>query len=496
MSYVLGIDLGTSSLKGILVTRKGRIIAEASSDYPIFNPALGFSEQKPEDWIKAAENVIRRILIIVPDAKKNIEGISFSGQMHSLVLLDGYGKPLRKAILWNDVRTTSQCAKINETLKSDLFKITGNRALQGFTLPKILWVMENEPDIWAESRIFMLPKDYLGFYFTGNKYMEFSDAAGTLMLDIAKKEWSSTIAKVFGIPQYIYPKLIDSTAKTGVIKKELAAELGIENDVAVYAGGADNACAAAGAGILQEKTGMCSIGTSGVFLAYEGKEIKNYEGRLHFFNHIIKDSYYSMGVTLAAGSSLSWFKNTFAKNTDFDGLLGEINKIPPGSEGLLFSPYIVGERTPYADSEIRGSFIGIDIKHTLGHFTRAVMEGIIFSLKDSMELMNKYADKNFECIISVGGGAKNKDWLQMQADIFNSKITTLKNEQGPALGAAMTAAVGVGWYKTFEDCAKDFVSYGKIYEPHAAQVKKYIKIYELYGKIYSSTRGICGNRIL
>ncbi|MDR0646025.1 MAG: xylulokinase [Elusimicrobiota bacterium] len=496
MSYVLGLDLGTSSLKGILVSRKGRIVAEASSEYPVFNPALGFSEQNPEDWVKAAKNVIRQILIIVPDAKKNIEGISFSGQMHSLVLLDGRGKPLRKAILWNDVRTTLQCAKIDKILKSDIFKITGNRALQGFTLPKILWVMENEPDIWAESRVFMLPKDYLGFYFTGNKYMEFSDAAGTLMLDIAKKEWSSAVAKAFNIPEYIYPKLIDSIAKTGVIRKEVAAELGIENDVSVYAGGADNACAAAGAGILQEKTGMCSIGTSGVFLAYEGKEIKYYKGKLHFFNHIIKDNYYSMGVTLAAGSSLSWLKNTFAKNADFDGLLEEINKIPPGSEGLLFSPYITGERTPYADAEIRGSFIGIDIKHTLGHFTRAVMEGIVFSLKDSMGLMNRYADKKFERVISVGGGAKNKDWLQMQADIFNSKITTLRNEQGPSLGAAMIAAVGIGWYKTFEDCAEDFVSYGKIYEPDIARVKKYEKVYELYDKIYYSTQEICKNRIL
>ncbi|MCL2888504.1 MAG: xylulokinase [Elusimicrobia bacterium] len=487
MSYVLGLDLGTSALKGLLISRDGKAVASASSEYPVLNPAPGFSEQNPLLWPVAAENVIKEIIRLVPDAKAQIEAVSFSGQMHTLVLLDENNKPLRNAILWNDVRTTAQCEKITKVLGADLLKITKNRALEGFTLPKILWVQENELGIWKKTKKFLLPKDFLSFYFTGEMQMEYSDSAGTLMLDIEKKQWSKRIADAFNIPQNVFPKLMNSTDKAGVIKKEIAQKLGLTNQPAVYPGGADNACAAAGAGVLDTKTGMCSIGTSGVFLAYEGRTVQDYKGSVHFFNHIIKDSYYSMGVTLSAGSSLSWFKNAFAKNMSFEEFLDGVEKIPAGSGGLLFTPYLVGERTPYADSAVRGSFIGIDISHTTAHFARAVMEGITFSLKDCMELMIK-AGKKFERVIAVGGGAKNKDWLQMQADIFNCKIITLETEQGPSLGACMTAAVGAGWFDSFQNCAEKFVKLSKEYAPDARTAQEYKTVYEKYKKIYAATR--------
>ena len=487
MSYVLGLDLGTSSLKGLLVSRDGKAVASASAEYPVLNPAPGFSEQDPALWLSAAEKVIKEIIKLVPAAKDKIEGISFSGQMHSLVLLDENNKPLRNAILWNDVRTTAQCAEITKTLGADLLKITKNRALEGFTLPKILWVREHEPEIWKKAKKFLLPKDYLSFHLTGATQMEYSDAAGTLMLDIEKKQWSADIAAAFNIPHNIFPKLMNSTDKAGTVRKDLAQKLGLANRPAVYPGGADNACAAAGAGVLDAKTGMCSIGTSGVFLAYEGKTVTDYKGSLHFFNHIIKDSYYSMGVTLSAGSSLSWFRNTFAKDMSFEKFLEGVERVEPGCNGLLFAPYLTGERTPYADSSVRGSFTGIDISHTAPHFARAVMEGITFSLKDCMELMHK-AGKKFERVISVGGGAKNKDWLQMQADIFGCKIVTLETEQGPSLGACMTAAVGAGWFKDFQTCAEKFVKFSGEYKPNAWTAEKYKTVYERYKKIYAATR--------
>ena len=490
MSYVLGLDLGTGSLKGLLISREGKAVASASAEYPVLNPAPGFSEQDPLLWLSAAEKVIKEILALVPAAKDKIDAISFSGQMHSLVLLDGNGKPLRNAILWNDVRTTAQCGKITEVLGDDLLKITKNRALEGFTLPKILWMQDNEPEIWRKAEKFLLPKDFLSFYLTGDMQMEYSDAAGTLLLDIEKKQWSERVADAFNIPRGVFPGLMNSTDKAGVVRKELAQKLGLGNQPAVYPGGADNACAAAGAGVLDACTGLCSIGTSGVFLAYEGQTVRDYKGAVHFFNHIIKDNYYSMGVTLSAGSSLSWFKNVFAGNMSFKELLDGIEKVPAGAEGLLFTPYLVGERTPYADSGVRGSFIGMDISHTMAHFTRAVMEGITFSLKDCMELMIKEG-KVFERVISVGGGAKNKDWLQMQADIFNCRIVTLETEQGPSLGACMTAATGAGWFDDFQDCARKFVNLSKEYTPNPQNAEKYKAVYDKYRQVYAATRELC-----
>lgn len=490
MSYVLGIDLGTSFLKGVLVNRKGEVISTKSYEYNVETIALGYSEQNPKVWIDAVSDVIKELIKDVPEILTNLEGISFSGQMHSLVLLDNEDKPLRNAILWNDVRTSKQCEYIMEHATDDIIRITKNIALEGFTLPKILWVKENEPNIWSQVNKFLLPKDYLGFWMTGNKQMEYSDAAGTLLLDVKTKTWSSSLAEKFNLPKEIFPKLVNSTDKIGFLKKELIDLFGFKKEIPIFSGGADNACGAISAGIINEEQGMCSIGTSGVFLSFEA-QIKDYKGKLHFFNHVIKDSYYSMGVTLSAGNSLNWFKNTFAKNEDYDELLEGIAELPIGSNGLLFTPYILGERTPYIDSKIRGSFIGIDVNHTKKNFAKSVLEGITLSLKDSQNLMKKFAGKTFKEIISVGGGAKNKDWLQMQSDIFNSKIVTLKVEQGAAVGAAMIAAVGVGWFADINCCVREFVTYNDEYIPIKDNVKKYAQLYNLYKEVYPATKKLC-----
>ncbi len=490
MSYVLGIDLGTSSLKGLLFDKNGKLISQASRDYPLLHPQQGYSEQNPDEWFRACKEVILEIAKKVPECKKGLKGLAISGQMHGLVLLDEDKNVLRPAILWNDTRTTKQCEQITEDSGDDLIGITKNKALEGFTLPKILWVQENEPDIWDKVRHIMLPKDYLGYCLTGKLFTDKSDAAGTLLFDVANGSWSKEILEKYNIPREYLPEVYDSTDVVGQLTNELIKQFNFESEVIIAAGGADNACAAVGAGILDDETAMVSIGTSGVFLAYETDAHDRYHGQLHLFNHGEKDAYYSMGVTLAAGHSLNWFKQTFAPDTSFEDLLSNIDAIEIGSEGLLFTPYIVGERTPYADSQIRGSFIGIDTRHTMKHFTRSVLEGITFSLKDSQELMEQIAGKKFSRIVSVGGGAKNKDWLQIQADIFNAEIVTLKSEQGPGQGAAMMAAVGVGYYPSLENALHRFIDYSNLVQPIEENVHQYQKVYARYKKIYPYTKEI------
>lgn len=488
--YVLGLDLGTSSIKGLLMNEKGQVVATSSENYPLLTPQAGFSEQDPNEWVEKTCLVIEELKNKVKDFKDNLKGISFSGQMHSLVLLDEKGEVLRPAILWNDVRTTKQCADIMEKAGEKVLKITKNVALEGFTLPKILWVKENEPEIFAKVATFLLPKDYLGYFLTGNQQMEYSDGAGTLLLDVENKKWSEDLGKIFELSPSIFPPLVSATDFIGNVKKELAEKLGISPQVKVFAGGADNACAALGAGIISEDTAMASIGTSGVFLAFEGEKKPDYQGKLHYFNHVLKKQYYSMGVTLAAGQSLNYFRETFFPQEAFSTLLANIKNIPQGSEGLLFAPYIMGERTPYKDSQIRGSFLGIDTRHTKDHFLRSVLEGITYSLKDSQEIM-KAQGKTFKKIISVGGGAKNPDWLQIQADVFKTDILTLEAEEGPGLGACMIASLGLNWFSNEKECVEKFVHYKeKIYSPIPKNVAIYEKYYRLYQKMYHATKEI------
>ena len=490
MGYVLGIDLGTSSLKGLLMNKSGEVVAFAGYDYPLLHPKKGYSEQNPEEWVKACENVFKALSEKVGDFKAELEGIAISGQMHGLVTLDEEENVVRPAILWNDTRTTKQCTEVMEGFGDRLITITKNKALEGFTLPKILWIQEEERELWAKVAHIMLPKDYLIFRLTGEFATDYSDAAGTLLLDVAAKKWSDEILAKYNIDGKILPKLYNSIDCVGKIKAEYQKDFGFEKEVKVMGGGADNACAAVGSGIVSNGIGMVSIGTSGVFLSYEDEAHSNYSGRLHLFNHGIPDAYYSMGVTLAAGHSLNWFKETFAPKESFEELLSDIDKIPAGSDGLLFAPYIVGERTPYADSKVRGSFTRIDTTHTRAHFARAVLEGITFSLRDSMELMSELTAKKFDKILSVGGGSKNKDWLQMQADIFDTEIITLTTEQGPGLGAAMMAAVGTGWFEDLKECAKTFVHYKSGISPVKENVLKYNEAYESYKKVYGATKDL------
>ncbi|MHA6482989.1 xylulokinase [Paenibacillus sp. strain BS8-2] len=487
MGYVIGIDLGTSAVKALLVDREGKVVSESTRSYPLYHERSGWSEQRPEDWVDATYEALRELTSKVDPS--SIEGISFSGQMHGLVLLDESGIPVRNAILWNDTRTTEQCREIESTLGDKLLKLTRNPALEGFTLPKILWVRQHEPETFASAETFLLPKDYVRYRLTGEQYMDYSDAAGTLLLEVAEKRWSAEVLESFGLPSSFCPPLVESHQQTGILLPEAADRSGLNAATKVFAGGADNACGAIGSGILSEGLTLCSIGTSGVILSYEEEKSKDFEGKVHFFNHGKEDAFYAMGVTLAAGYSLSWFKKTFAPEESYDELLAEVGELPPGAGGLLFTPYLVGERTPHADSTIRASFIGIDGSHERKHFARAVMEGITFSLNESLDLF-RIAGKKVERIVSIGGGAQNPVWLQMQADIFGATVVSLENEQGPGLGAAMLAALGCGWYESLEACSSDFVQYASEYVPRAEASVAYQGLFRAYQQVYASTRGI------
>lgn len=490
MKYVIGIDLGSSAVKAVLVDRGGIVHQTCSRAYPLIHEQSGYSEQDPEWWYEKTTELIAAMVKNFKAAASDIEGISFSGQMHGLVLLDDKHEVLRNAILWNDTRTSEQCAEIYRTVgEQRLVELTKNQALEGFTLPKLLWVQQHEQEIFEKARMFLLPKDYLRFRMTGQLHTDYSDAAGTLLLDVENKKWSTELCAQFGIIEDMCPPLLESHDCVGPITAEFAMATGLSESTQVFAGGADNACGAIGAGILSEGKALCSIGTSGVILSFENPGQRDYQGKLHYFNHGLEDAYYSMGVTLAAGHSLSWFRETFAQEESFESLMEGIEAVPLGANGLLFTPYLSGERTPHANAAIRASFIGVDAYHGRQNFVRAVLEGVTFSLKETVELMRSESN-DITTIISIGGGAKNEVWLQMQADIFNATIISLANEQGPALGAAMLACYGSGWYDSLQDCARVFISYKKAYEPIEANVVRYEELFALYQDVYVKTQSL------
>ncbi|CAM3645709.1 xylulokinase [Erysipelothrix urinaevulpis] len=487
MKYVIGIDVGTSSLSGILVNERGEVLTSASESYRIITIKSGYNEQDPVDWYNAFCKVAKELISYAPDISRNIEGISFAGQMHSLVRLDDEGNAIGNAILWNDTRTKQECERITKEI--DVIKITKNKAVEGFTLPKILWLQEHDFESWKKTKTILLPKDYMVYRLTGNKVMDKSDASGTLIYDFKHECWSEEILNHFDLDLGIMPKIVNSTDFVGHMDALLCRKLGLLTIPKVFAGAGDNSAAALGAGIFKKGDALLSIGTSGVILAFEDDIDVDYKGELHYFHHSIERSYYSMGVTLSAGHSLSWFKNNFAKSISFTDLMNEISEVPIGSSGLLFTPYLNGERTPHTDATIRGSFIGVSAEHNLKTFTRAVVEGITFSLKESYDIMFENGIE-LERIVSTGGGARSVEWLQIQADILGVEIKTLQSAEGPTMGAAMIAALGLRWFESAKECGKSFISYGESYVPSPSNHKKYNELYKIYKQIYSNTKDI------
>lgn len=490
MNYLLGLDIGTSGVKALLISVEGKIISSKTVSYPLATPHPGWAEQSPYDWWEATVNAIREIVSNDYIDAKQIKGISLSGQMHSSVFLNEKMEVIRPAILWSDTRTSEQCKEIYTKVGglNQLIHYVSNPALEGFTASKILWLRENEPENYKKVKCILLPKDYIRYRLTGELFTEVSDAAGTLLFDVIKKRWSTSLLEKLEIDQNLLPPVLNSFDLAGRITKNIAEQTGLKFGTPVVAGGADNACGAVGSGIIQEGKVMVSIGSSGVVLAQTNNPQADQEGRIHLFNHACPDSWYMMGVTLSAGMSYEWLqKKLFNHSLDYAKLDQLAEEVNPGSEGLIFLPYLYGERTPHADANARGVYFGISGKHDQRHFIRSVLEGVTFALKDSLELIKDKGVKIKE-IRAIGGGAKSRVWQQILADILGEEINLLNVEEGPAFGAALIAGVGVGVYSSFAEAVNGIVKVQKTIVPRIQNTKRYNQYYQLYKKLYYSLK--------
>ena len=481
MSVLVGLDVGTGGARAVAVNDSGEIVAEASSEYPLYTPRPGWTEQDPEDWWKGAKEVLTQVAA----GAGEVDGIGLTGQMHGSVFLDDSDLVLRPALLWNDQRTQAQCDRITEAVGEErLISISGNPALTGFQAPKIVWLRDEEPDNFRQVSRVLLPKDYVRFRLTGEYATDASDAAGTLLLDMQARDWSREILDALEIPQDWMPKVYEGPENTGALREGVAEELGLPPNIPVAAGGGDNAAAAVGTGIVRPGLVNSSVGTSGVLFVHSDEFKPDPSGRLHAFCHAVPGAYHLMGVTLSAGGSLSWWRETLGG--DFDELVEAASDVPPGSEGLIFLPYLSGERTPYLNPKARGAFFGLTARHGIAHMTRAVMEGVIFSLRDSLEIMREL-DVPIDEVRATGGGARSELWRRLQADIYAVPIRRTVADEGPAYGAALLAGVASGTYADVDEATSVVKLREEITEPDAERSKIYEEYYEVYRSLYPAT---------
>ena len=482
--HFVGIDIGTTSVKLIVIDEKGNVIKPIWKEYPIYFPKPLWSEQNPEDWWSQTVTGLKELL---EDLDKNeIKAISFSGQMHGLVMLDENDAVIRPAILWNDQRTEKECRYLNDEIgQSVISEWTGNLALTGFTAPKVLWVKENEPENFARAKKIMLPKDYIAYKMSGVFATDMSDASGTLYLDVKNRIWSKPMLKLLDIEENQLPKLYESYEAIGNIKKELAEELGVNENVKIVMGGGDQAVAAVGGGIVSSEACSLSLGTSGVVFAATENFFVDENNSLHSFCHA-NGKYHQMGVTLAAAASLKWWVEQVNKSEDFDGFLAEAREAKI-ADSLFYLPYLMGERTPHNDPYCSGTFIGMKMTHERKNMTRAVLEGVAFSLRDTFEIMKKMGISI--SVISVnGGGAKSRLWCEIIADVLNVKVIKLNTNEGPAYGAGILAAVGSGLFDSVEAACNSFIKVTESIEPTKAHVELYNEKYEKFKQIYPATK--------
>jgi xylulokinase len=455
---MLGVDIGTSGARCVAVDGSGRVVASAVAEYPLLSPRPGWSEQNPESWWEAAREVIGRV-------GRDATVIGLTGQMHGAVFLDAKDEVVRPALLWNDQRTAAQAEAITRRIGIQrLTEIAGNPALTGFQAPKILWLREEEPDNYAHVATVLLPKDYIRLRLTGEKATDVSDASGTLLLDLRKRDWSDEILDALEIPRSWLPPVYESPQ---------------------VAGAGDNAAAAIGTGIIHDGLASCSIGTSGVLFAHTDALSLDPKGRLHAFCHAVPGRYHLMGVTLAAGGALRWWHDLIGEN-GYDKLTERAATAPPGSEGLLFLPYLTGERSPHLDPRARGVFCGLTSRHELRHMTRAVMEGVVFSLRDSLEVMEELGASPRE-IRATGGGTRNRFWRQLLADVFGRPIVRTVVDEGPAYGAALLAGVAAGTFASVEEACAAIEISPDVCEPDQRRARQYDEYYSAYRSLYPAT---------
>lgn len=485
MAYFLGIDTSTTSSKALLIDERGEVIAVASNPHTLQTPKPLWSEQDPREWWDAVSASIKSVLEKAGISGEGIGAVGLTGQMHGLVLLDGAGNVLRPAILWNDQRTQSQCDEIHRIIgKAKFIQITGNVALTGFTAPKILWVKENEPDVFAKAKHVLLPKDYVRLKLTGEYALDKADGAGTVLFDLKARDWSDEVLAALDIPRAWMPRTFEGTEFTGYVSEEAASLTGLKAGTPVAAGGGDQAAGAVGVGAVEPGIVGLTVGTSGVVFATTPSALIEPEGRLHAFCHAVPGMWHFMGVMLSAAGSLQWYRDTLASNMGFDELLREAASIPAGSEGLQFLPYLSGERTPHPDPLARGAFIGLTLRHSRAHMTRAVLEGVAFGLKDSFTLIQNAGLGAITQVRASGGGTKGALWRQIMASVLDAELVTVNTTEGAAYGAALLAGVGAGAWSDVASACRDSVKITGSTQPDGSQVKTYLESYGLYRKLY------------
>ena len=498
MGLLLGIDIGTSGTKTLLVNEAGEILAKDFCEYPLYQPRVGWAEQDPHDWWNAVCSTIKKVILKSNADAGDIKGVGLSGQMHGLVLLDKDNIILRKAIIWCDQRSSKECEQITSLIgKDNLIKITANPALTGFTASKIMWVRNNEPRIFEKANKILLPKDYIRFKLTGEFATEVSDASGMQLMDISKRQWSSEILDKLQIDKDMLGTMYESQQISGKINKDAAGLTGLKEGTLVVGGAGDQAAGAVGNGIVRSGVISSTIGTSGVVFASSTKMIVDPEGRVHTFCHALPNTWHIMGVTQGAGLSLKWFRDNFCaeeikeaellKIDPYILLTREAEKAVPGSDGLIYLPYLMGERTPHLDPNARGVFFGLSAKHQKQDMIRAVMEGVVFSLKDCLEIIKEMGIDVTE-VRASGGGSRSVLWSQMQADIFGATITLPNSDEGPALGAAILAGVGAGTFNSVVEACDSIIKVKDKLVPDLALNGKYLKYYTIYKQLYKSLK--------
>lgn len=482
--YYIGVDLGTSALKLVMMKGNGELVKTVSKEYPLYFPRSGWSEQNPTDWFLAVKEGLKELAAC---ADEKIAGISFGGQMHGLVILDKDDNVLRPAILWNDGRSTEETDYLNNVIgKEKLSELTANIAFAGFTAPKILWVKNNEPEIFEKISKIMLPKDYISYMLSGSFSTDYSDASGMLLLDVKNKKWSKEMIDICGISDDMLPKLYESYEVVGAIKPELAKELGLNDDIKIVAGAGDNAAAAIGTGTVGEGACNISLGTSGtVFISSKNFGVDSFNA-LHSFAHA-DGNYHLMGCMLSAASCNKWWMEEILKTKDFAKEQSDIENL--GENNVFFLPYLMGERSPHNDPDAAGTFIGMRMDTKREDMTLAIFEGVTFALRDSLEVARSLGIK-IERTMICGGGAKSPLWKRLVANILNVEVEVPVSEEGPGFGAAILAAVGCGEYESVEKAAKSIIKIKEKIKPEADLVVKYEVKYQKFKKIYPALKDV------
>jgi len=495
--YVLRLDVGTGGTRAVVIDEAGRVVASATEEHePFASPSIGWAEQRPEDWWRAAGIAIRKALGEGKVRSDQIVCVGFSGQMHGAVMLDSAGEVVRPALIWCDVRTEKQCLELNQRIGRDrLIQLTCNPALTNFTLTKLLWVRENEPENWQRVRSVMLPKDYVRFRLTGERATDVADASGMLMLDVARRRWSGEVLQAVGIDPALLPALYESPEVCGKVSDKGAVASGLAAGTPVVAGAGDQAAGATGMGIVRPGAVSATIGTSGVVFAATDRPALDTKGRMHTFCHAVPGRWHVMGVTQAAGLSLRWFRDNFGCAAATDGrdpyelLTAEAAKVPAGADGLLWAPYLMGERTPHLDANARGALVGLTASHTRSHVVRAILEGVAFSLQDSFTILREM-QVPVTSIRLGGGGARSELWRQIQADIYGQEVERVEAEEGAAYGAALLAGVGAKMWASVEEACDAVVKVKDRVRPNPANASKMTSCYVGYRRLYPALKQV------